>query len=241
MNQEGTTMYKQMQKNLIIITIVVATMTMAAVFSVFAENYHRVWKQKKPQFVLTTKELMTDSTGKVETYPTYATQIINLANRNAQATRPSKVGQMSELIQKFDGKTYRQWEQWYTNRYPDAIGQASDHTWAMLQKMKKTMNSISKPMVRRWISELILAKTYIGLKFQKSILKKIASMKGTTYRLSNPEEEAKGIDGYIGATAVSIKPVTYKNQPLMQDTIRVPIIYYEKVRGGINVYSNSLR
>ncbi|NOY69503.1 MAG: MjaI family restriction endonuclease [Deltaproteobacteria bacterium] len=184
---------------------------------------------------------MVDTTGKVETYPTYATQIINLANRNAQATRPSKVGQMSELIQKFDGRTYRQWETWYTNRYPNAIDRASGQTWAMLEKMKKTMNSINKPMVRRWVSELILAKTYIGLKFQKSILKKIASMKNTTSRLSNPEEEARGIDGYIGATAVSIKPVTYKSQPLMQDTIRAPIIYYEKVRGGINVYYDSLQ
>lgn len=227
-----------MRKIAIITTLVATIMTMALVFSVFAKNHKQTRKQNKAQFMLTTKELMTDTTGKVEVYPTYATQIINLANRNAQATRPSKVGQMSELIQKFDGKSYREWEQWYTNRYPEAIDHASEQTWAMLEKMRKTMNSINKPMVRRWISELILAKTYIGLKFQKSILKKIASIKGTTYRLSNPKEEPKGIDGYIGATAVSIKPVTYKNQPLIQDTIRVPIIYYEKVRGGINVYYN---
>ncbi|WP_293448839.1 MjaI family restriction endonuclease [Persephonella sp.] len=30
-------------------------------------------------------------------FPKYATQIINLANQNAQATRPRVVGQMSKL------------------------------------------------------------------------------------------------------------------------------------------------
>ena len=40
-------------------------------------------------------------------FPKYATQIINLLNSNAQGTRPAVVGQMSELIQEFDGKTLR--------------------------------------------------------------------------------------------------------------------------------------
>jgi len=32
-------------------------------------------------------------------FPKYSTQIINLANQNAQGTRPAVVGQMSDLIQ----------------------------------------------------------------------------------------------------------------------------------------------
>jgi len=208
-----------------------AALGLIIVFSVFAQN-----RAAGPRMKLTTKELMMDMVGRVETYPVYATQLINLANRNARATRPSKVGQMSELIQKFDGKTFHEWKQWYAKRYPDAIDRATDETLAMLEKMKKTMDTIDRQMVRRWISELILAKTYVGLKFQKSILKKIASEHHTTFRLANPAEEARGIDGYIGEKAVSIKPVTYRYQPMMQDTIRVPIIYYEKIRGGINIY-----
>ncbi len=31
-----------------------------------------------------------------QTFPKYATQILNLANQNAQGTRPSVVGQMSQ-------------------------------------------------------------------------------------------------------------------------------------------------
>jgi hypothetical protein len=54
-------------------------------------------------------------------FPRYTTQLINLANQNAQGTRPKVVGQMSELIQHFTGKTLTEWEQWYLKRKPDAI------------------------------------------------------------------------------------------------------------------------
>ena len=40
-------------------------------------------------------------------FPKYATQIINLANQNAGGTKPKIVGQMSELIQKFEGSDFK--------------------------------------------------------------------------------------------------------------------------------------
>ncbi|MYE37975.1 MAG: MjaI family restriction endonuclease [Candidatus Spechtbacteria bacterium SB0662_bin_43] len=43
-------------------------------------------------------------------FPKYATQILNLANRNAQGTRPKIVGNMSELIQEFPGITIEEWK-----------------------------------------------------------------------------------------------------------------------------------
>jgi hypothetical protein len=43
--------------------------------------------------------------GKSYDFPKYTTQIMNLANQNAQGTRPKNVGQMSDLIQDFEGKT----------------------------------------------------------------------------------------------------------------------------------------
>ena len=42
-------------------------------------------------------------------FPKYTTQIINLANQNAQGTRPAVVGQMSDLIQEFSGQTIEEW------------------------------------------------------------------------------------------------------------------------------------
>lgn len=40
----------------------------------------------------------------------YVAPLINLANQYAQCTRPKVVGQMSELIQEFKGKTLSEWE-----------------------------------------------------------------------------------------------------------------------------------
>lgn len=47
----------------------------------------------------------------VVSFPKYATQLINLANQNAQGTRPEVVGQMSDLIQEFKGRKLREWEE----------------------------------------------------------------------------------------------------------------------------------
>ena len=54
-------------------------------------------------------------------FPKYVTQVINLVNSNAGGTRPKVVGQMSELIKEFDGKTITEWIEWYSERYPNAV------------------------------------------------------------------------------------------------------------------------
>lgn len=45
-------------------------------------------------------------------FPKYSTQLLNLANYNAQGTRPSVVGQLTELIQEFSGQSIKEWEEW---------------------------------------------------------------------------------------------------------------------------------
>ncbi|MDO9263276.1 MAG: MjaI family restriction endonuclease [Desulfosalsimonadaceae bacterium] len=189
-----------------------------------------------PYFTIPISRIMEDAVGKKEPFPKYTTQLINLANQNSQATRPKNIGQMSELIQAFPGESYDGWMRWYVAQHPGAIDQATDKTYAMIEKMRQAMAEIDKAMVRRWVEELVLAKTYAGLKFQESILKDIAGKKGTTWRLAKPEEESKGIDGYIGDHPVSIKPVTYKTMKALPEVIEAEIIYYEKVQGGIRVY-----
>lgn len=189
-----------------------------------------------PFFTISTRQIMEDAVGKKEPFPKYTTQLINLANQNSQATRPRNVGQMSELIQAFPGDSYEEWVRWYIAQHPDAINQATDKTYAMIEKMRQAMAEIDKAMVRRWVEELVLAKTYAGLKFQESILKDIAGKKETTWRLANSQEESKGIDGYIGDHPVSIKPTTYKTMNSLPEVIEAEIIYYEKVQGGIRVY-----
>jgi uncharacterized protein YukE len=168
-------------------------------------------------------------------FPKYVAPLINLANQYAQGTRPKVVGQMSELIQEFDGKTLEEWEDWYLKRNPEAIKNATEKILQKLNEFKSTLEKIDRGTVEQWVKDLVIIKTFIGLRFQEAILKKGAEVTGTSYRLSEPNEESKGIDGYINNIPVSIKPYTYKAKELLPEHIEVKIIYYKKVGDGIEV------
>ncbi len=168
-------------------------------------------------------------------FPKYVAPLINLANQYAQGTRPRVVGQMSELIQEFDGRTLSEWENWYLNKNPDAIKNATEKILQKLQELKCAMNIIDRDTVEQWVRDLVIVKTFAGLRFQEAILKKGAEIKETNYRLSEQSEESRGIDGYIGDIPVSIKPYTYKAKSALPEYIGVKIIYYTKVDDGIDV------
>jgi len=181
------------------------------------------------------EELIEDIVGKVTEYPKYTTQIMNLANQNAQGTRPKVVGQMSELIQEFPGKRYEEWVKWYENEMPNAIDNATEKVYNMVIKLEEAIKLIDKELVRKWVRDLVLTKTFVGFCLQESILKRVASVKKEIYRLATPFEESQGIDGYVGSTPVSIKPSTYRTMSMLREEIDAKIIYYEKVKGGIKV------
>lgn len=187
------------------------------------------------KFKIKNEELQIDMTGDKPEFPRYTSQVINLANQNAQGTRPNIVGQMSELIQEFPGKSFEEWKNWYLNRMPNAVENATDKIYEMVNKMKVASGSIDRSLVKTWVEDLIFNKTFIGLRCQESILKRIAMRKGVTYRLANPEEEAQGIDGFIGVKPVSIKPITYKTKNMLNENITVGIIFYDKQKDGITV------
>jgi len=168
-------------------------------------------------------------------FPKYVTQLINLANQNAQGTRPRVVGQLTDLIQEFPGKTLSEWEQWYLQRYPNAINIAKEKIISMLENVKDAMRKIDEDMVYEWARDLVIVQTFIGLQFQEAILKKGAAIKGVSYRLSEKAGESQGIDGYIGNISVSIKPETYKTKKSLSEEIQAKMIYYKKVKNGIEV------
>lgn len=168
-------------------------------------------------------------------FPKYVAPLINLANQYAQGTRPRVVGQMSELIQEFEGKTLIEWEKWYLKKKPDAIKNATEKILQKLKELRNAMNRIDRETVEKWVRDLVIVKTFAGLRFQEAILKKGAELKRTNYRLSEPDDESKGIDGYIGDVPVSIKPHTYKIKASLPEYIGIKIIYYRKVDNGIEV------
>ncbi len=140
-------------------------------------------------------------------FPKYSTQIINLANQNAQGTRPKMVGQMSELIKEFSGQTMEEWEKWYLERYPDAIERATEKIVGMVENFREVLPEIDRELVKKWVWDLVIVKTFVGLRFQEAILKKVAGILGKPYRLARPHEEAEGID--------------------------IGILFYKKVKDGI--------
>ncbi len=164
-------------------------------------------------------------------FPKYVTQIINLANQNAQGTRPKVVGQMSELIFESKSRNVHEWEEWYAKNYPDSIDKAADKIWTMVLQLKNAIEKINEEMVREWAKNLIVAKTFIGMCFQKAVLMKIAEHKKTDYRLSSKEEESQGIDGWIGEVPVSIKADTYKIKMGTPESISCKMIYIFQKEG----------
>ena len=186
-------------------------------------------------FIISNEELAQEVLGETKTFPKYTTQILNLCNQNAQGTRPSVVGQMSELVQECPYRTYKEWRQWYLSKKPNAIADATERIKTMVGNLKTAIALIDDNMIKTWVEDLVIAKSFTGLHFQQAILSRVAKMKRTTFRIARPDEESKGIDGYIGQEKVSIKPETYKSKLGLPESIRIPIIYYEKLKDGVRV------
>jgi hypothetical protein len=165
----------------------------------------------------------------------YVGPLINLANRFAGGTKARVVGQMTELIKEFEGKGYPDWEKWYLERHGDKLEIAQNKISEMLKKMKKAFNGISEGGIEMFVKDLVLAKTFIGLRLQEAILKAVAKELKQEWRWALPVEEAKNVDGFIARWSVSIKPVTYK-QITTKDELPVDIIiWYEKRNDGVKI------
>ena len=104
--------------------------------------------QKSSLIKISFKELIKEISGEAKDFPKYTTQIINLANQNAQGTRPRVVGQLSELIVKCPHKEYIKWKEWYLQQQPKAIDDATKKIFSMVEELKKAINQIDEKMVK---------------------------------------------------------------------------------------------
>ena len=146
---------------------------------------------------------------------------------------------MSELFPEFMASgeeiTIENWYDWYVERYPDAFDKATDKIYAQVQNLRDAIPLIDREMVKHWVEDLVIAKTFNGMYVQKAILASLAERKCTTYRLATPEEESVGIDGYVGNDPYSVKPDTYKTMGRLSETITVKMIYYTKTKTGLTI------
>lgn len=172
-------------------------------------------------------------------FPKYTSQLINWANQNAQGTRPAVVGQMSELFPEFLNSgvdiTIENWRRWYSEKNPDAFDKATEKIYSQVQNLQNAIPLIDRQMVRNWVEDLVINKTFNGMYVQKAILASLADKKGTSFRMANPDEESKGIDGYVGSVAYSVKPDTYKTMGRLSEVIDVKMIYYTKTKTGLKI------
>ena len=165
--------------------------------------------------------------------PKYTSPLINLANQYSRGTWPEVVGQMSELIQEFPGRTLEEWVTWYQEQQPDAIDNATDKIISMIENLKMALLKIDRTLVKLWVEDLVFVKTFAGLKVQEAILGKLAEIKGCNYHLAEPYEESQGIDGFVGEEAYSIKPSSYLSMANLAESIEVKMILYKKEKGGV--------
>jgi len=160
---------------------------------------------------------------------------MNLANQNAQGTRPAVVGKMSELIHEFPGKNISEWEEWYLQSHSTAIEDATNRVYSMIERFRIAIQEITKDMVKDWIKDLVITKTFTGLKVQEAILKYVSEKEFTTYRTATTQEESQNIDGKIGNRFVSIKPTTWSGMLTSPIDIQIDMIYYEKTKDGLQI------
>lgn len=174
-----------------------------------------------------------------ETFPKYTSQLINWANQNAQGTRAKIVGQLSDLFPEFMHSgaeiTVDNWENWYNEKHKDAIENATQKIMAQVTNLQQAIKLIDEDLVRAWVHDLVINKTFNGLYVQKAILASLAQKKNQSYRLATPAEESVGIDGFVGETPYSIKPDTYKTMKRLSETINVKMIYYTKTKTGLKI------
>lgn len=191
------------------------------------------------KFTMKNDELVVLNGSKSPDFPKYTSQLINWANQNAQGTRPRVVGQLSDLFPQYEKDcspvSLDGWREWYLKRYPDAIENATNKIFVQVENLKDAIKLIDKEMIKKWVEDLVIAKTYNGLYVQEAILSKLAEKRGEDYRLATPEEESQGIDGYVGNIPYSIKPDTYKTMGRLSETIKVKMIYYTKKKNGLTI------
>lgn len=171
--------------------------------------------------------------GATPAFPKYTTQLLNLANQTAQGTRPKVVGQMSELIPSCPEGTYWGWVKWYESTHPNAIRQATARIWEQIQKYGAALQLITPELVEVWVRDLVLTKTFVGLKTQDVVLEVLSrALDLEPVKHATPADEAKGVDGYLGETPVSVKPETYRSKALPEQIV-APIVYYEKRKNSL--------
>ena len=186
------------------------------------------------QIVITKEELKEIAGYEAKSFPTYIAPLLNMINRWASGTASKIVGQMSDLAQECPHKDYDKWKKWYLEKHPEAINNAVKLVRAKLENVKEKLSEVNDDTIKLWVEDLVIDKSFWGLKIQEAIIKKLEGLTGEKCRLATAKEEQKGIDGFVGNVPVQIKPDSLDSAP---QTIRTEkyiarVINYKKTKDG---------
>lgn len=176
-----------------------------------------------------------------EEFKTYERFLLNYANRYSHGTRSNIVGQISELSKEFREEnpegTLEDWIDFYLEKQGrDGLEEATEKIHSKVKEFEEVASGIDEDTARRWVEELVFIKSFEGLMVaEEAILKKLSEKIEVDYRNSTPEEESKGIDGYLGDQPISIKRETYASKDEFEEEIHAPIVYYEIQDGEIEL------
>ena len=146
---------------------------------------------------------------------------------------------MSDLIQEYreiaENPSVEGWESFYASKIGlEKIDIAADKIWEYVKRIRENLNSLNHDDVKNWTKDLVIDKTFAGLQIQLDILEMVSET--GEFRLSTPDEESKGIDGYVDGEPVSIKPNTYKKTIQSgKESIPYRIIFYKNTKRGLVV------
>jgi len=182
------------------------------------------------------EELRGKQMGEIFDFPEFTGELIQLANRKANGTQRKVMGKTAEMIERFDGKSYEEWRDWYEAERPGAIDQATGKIYDTVKKMAQAMEKLDRDMVRKWVLESVLKKAYAGSRIQEVVLKKVAGIRKEPYRLPEKAEQDLGIDGFIGDRAFRIRPVSHYFKPPVEPLVDCETVYFEKIKGGLKLY-----
>lgn len=143
------------------------------------------------------------------TWPTYATQLMNIAGQNSQATRPKRIGSLKETWSKMRTAgikgTLDNWTDYYNQTHGvDKLETAGNRIHEQLIKMG--IQWIDSGMCIEYVKETVYNKTHMGLGGEEMAIEVVAKHFSKPFRFSTPEEESQGIDGWIGDKPVQVKP-----------------------------------
>ena len=143
-------------------------------------------------------------------YPVGLYNHIDTASRQKRATLPSKVGKVHEMFRGRKFRSLNEYKKIYSSKFPDAIGNAVEEILEDFKRLgipsKKRREY--KRYVKLFVEELVIGRSYRGLKIQEVILIKMANILKQDYRWGTNKEDSSGIDGFIGDIPVSVKPDT---------------------------------